>query len=749
MILKDLLRRKGRTALTITGISIGVAAIIALGTLAKGLDEGYGAMLRGSKADLVLSQPDSLDITYSSLNESYIRDLEGMPEVSTTTGMLQGFVPAEGTLYFFVFGYPEDSFVLDRFNIIEGSGLDDPGASRQRGKPIMIGTSASEMLEKSVGETLRLGDTAYRVIGIYETGDAFEDSGAVLPLEEAQAVLGKPRQVSLIYIQLDDPELADRLEQRVSRRWDDLALSTTDDFANSQMFGDILQGYVWAIAGLAIVIGGVGMANSQLMAVFERTREIGVLRAVGWSQRRVLLLILSESIVVGLLGGALGVGLGWLLLFLTEDAIQVFGAQASQITLGLLGQAFMTVLILGVVGGVYPAWRASRLQPLEALRYEGGTSSSQVRRLPVGGMAVQSLWQRSGRSLLTLIAIGLTVGAIMALQGVLQGTADMMTRMATESGNEIMIREADISDTSLSAIDERIGSRIEALEGVRNASGMIMTALVDQKGGSFLILMGYSPHEHSIQRFNIIEGESLRNNHQIMIGSVLAEATGRAVGDTMEVSGSRFRVVGVYETGTGWEEMGGVVTLRDAQVLAGRPNKVTMYGVKLENPDLAPDMVKTINSQFPEVHAALAGEFAEQMPDMQAGEAMLDGISFLAILVGGVGILNTMLMAVLERTREIGVLRTMGWKRQRIMSMIIKESLLLGALGGIVGVGTAFLLAFLLGQIPMFGEAIQARWDITIFMRAALVALALGLMGGIYPALRASSMQPVEALRYE
>jgi putative ABC transport system permease protein len=749
MVFKNLLRRKGRTALTITGISIGVAAIIALGTLANGLDEGYGSMLKGSKADLVLSQPDSLDITYSSLEEGYIQELEAMPEVSDVTGMLQGFVPAEGSLYFFVFGYPEGSFVLERFNVIEGMSFSDTAARRQRGKPVLIGSSASEMLEKGVGDTVRLGDTAYRVIGIYETGDAFEDSGAVLPLEEAQLVLGKPRQVSLIYIQLQEPELAERFELRVTRRWDDLALSTTDDFADSQLLGDMLQGYVWAIAGLAILIGGVGMANSQLMAVFERTREIGVLRAVGWNKNRVMLLILGESVVVGLLGGLLGVLLGWFMLYLTADAIQVFGAEASQITPGLLGQALLTVLILGVVGGVYPAWRASRLQPLEALRYEGGTSSAKVRRLPFGGMAVQSLWQRSGRSVLTLVAIGLTVGAIMALEGVLQGTADMMTNMATESGNEIMIREADVSDTSLSAIDERIGSRIEALAGVRNASGMIMTALLDQEEGSFLILLGYSPNEHSIKRFNIVEGDTLRGNHQIIIGSVLAEATGRSVGDTMAVSGSRFRVVGIFETGTGWEEMGGVVTLRDAQVLAGRPNKVTMYGVKLEDPERAPELVKQINEQFPDVHAALAGEFAEQMPDMQAGEAMLDGISFLAILVGGVGILNTMLMAVFERTREIGVLRTMGWKRRRIVSMIIKESLLLGALGGVVGIGTAFAIAFLLGQIPDFGSAIVARWDLTVFLRASIVALALGLMGGVYPALRASAMQPVEALRYE
>ncbi len=171
------------------------------------------------------------------------------------------------------------------------------------------------------------------------------------------------------------------------------------------------------IGGLAIVIGGVGMMNSQLMAIMERTREIGVLRAVGWSSKRVLWMILMESIIVCLLGGLVGIAIAYFLIFDLSKSTTVVGLNPGNVTQGLLIQAMSVVIVLGLVGGLYPAWRASQLQPVEALRYEGGSSGSRIHRLPFGGMAVQSLWQRSGRTFLTLGVIGLTVGAIMALEG--------------------------------------------------------------------------------------------------------------------------------------------------------------------------------------------------------------------------------------------------------------------------------------------------------------------------------------------
>jgi len=446
MILKNILRRKGRTFLTVLGISVGIAAIVGLGALAKGFEAGYNSMLSGSNADLVISQPDAMDISMSAIDESIGPELAAMSEIEVSSGMLEGFVQTDGTPFFFVFGYPLDSFLLDRFQIIDGHTFQSREAEKSR-RAIWIGSAAAESLKKEIGDSLRLGDSIYEVIGIYQTGDPLEDSGSVLSLSEAQIILGKPRQVSLFYLRLKQPELDQRVITRVEHRYPDLDIGTTSDFLDNQIMGDAMQGYVWAIAGLAIVIGGVTMTNAQLMSVYERTREIGVLRAVGWSKGRVLRMVLAESVFVGILGGVLGIAMAWGLLIAFSDIFQMFGATSTSIGPDLLAQALITVFTLGLVGGLYPAWRASRLEPVEALRYEGGSSGTDVKRLPIGGMAAQSLWQRTTRTLLTVVTIGLTVGAILTLESVINGVSNEMTRLLG-ADEEIVIRQADIADTS-------------------------------------------------------------------------------------------------------------------------------------------------------------------------------------------------------------------------------------------------------------------------------------------------------------
>jgi ABC-type antimicrobial peptide transport system permease subunit len=747
MVFKNLFRRKGRTLLTLIGIGIGVAAIIALGAMAAGMRAGYTAMTEGSEADLVLSQASAMDITMGGLDEEVGELLLGWPEVAEIDGMLMGNVQTEGSPYFYLFGYDPEGFAIKHFRIVGGGSLAESQGTR--GDPLLLGRAAADSLEKSVGDSLRMTGGTFRIVGIYETGDAFEENGAVIALEKAQSLLLQPRRVGMYYIRLREPSDEARLRTRVDRHLSDVALSTTSEFADRQQIIEWMEYFAWGIAAIAILIGGLVMANTLFMSVLERTREIGLLRAVGWRRGQVMRLILAESLVLSCCGGLLGIGLGVLMVTLLRSSAGFFGSLGTHFPPGLFVRALVTVTLLGLVGGAYPAWWASRLLPLEALQYEGGgRGGSEVPRFLPGGMTMRNLWRRRIRTVLTSLGMAVGIAAIIALNAMTEGFIDDFTALAMGSEVDLMAIEADASDMGYSTIDERVGARLSTLPEVESVSG-VGFAFASTDEMFIFFMMGYHPRESAIQHFRIVEGQPLSTNRQIILGRQSAETLGLEVGDTMRVLDSSFRVAGIFETGVAFEESGGVITLRDSQRLSGRPHQVSMYGIKVRDPEKVDEVRSYLAANFPEIDVSLSSEFAENLPDMQSMDQMVGQIAFLAVLLGGVGMLNTMLMSVLERTREIGVLRALGWRRRQVVGMILREALALGVIGGVVGILLGMGLAGMIGLIPGVGEMIKPSYSFQLFLLALAVATVTGVLGGLYPALRATRMQPVEALRHE
>ncbi|MGD2144463.1 MAG: ABC transporter permease [Anaerolineae bacterium] len=744
MILKNLFRRKGRTFLTLVGIAIGVAAIVALGAVAGGMKAGFTAMTRGSEADLVLTKADALSALLSSIDQRVADELRAWREVTTVDGVLFGNTVTENGSYLFFFGHNPEGFAVKHFRVVEGQSLAD--AHDVRGEPLILGRRAADNLKKDVGDTFHVSGSAFRIVGIYETGSGFEDSGAVIPLEEAQSITLQPHHVSLLYLKVRDASDEARLKRRIERRFPDLSLSTTSGFVQQEQVLEILDVGATAVAGLAILIGGVGMTNTLFMSVFERTREIGLLRSLGWSRWRVLFLILGESLTLALLGGLVGVGLGVGAVFAIGESSSMLGMFGSQFTPGLFTRAIATVIVLGVLGGAYPARWASRLLPVEALRYEGGSGANVTRALP-GGMTARNLLRRRTRTGLTLLGIGISIAAIVALGALAKGTADLMTGMFRASQTDILAIEAGV-DADFSAIDERVGSRMAAWPEVEAVAGTIMTAVSTEKM-PFLILFGYHPRSFAIRHFRIVEGEPLTGRQEVIIGDQAAQQLGVKVGDTLRLLKSNFRVVGIYETGISYEDIGVVVGLREAQSLTGKPHQAMYYAIKLSHPETAEAVKVKLATHFPELDFALTSEIAQSMSDFQVMEQMATQISLLAVFIGGLGMLNTMLMSVLERTREIGVLRALGWRKRQVLGMILRESLVLGAVGGICGM----LLGLGLGGLLTLAEgtwgSIEPTYGPQIFVQAFVVALVAGVVGGLYPAWRATRMRPMEALRYE
>jgi ABC-type antimicrobial peptide transport system permease subunit len=413
-------------------------------------------------------------------------------------------------------------------------------------------------------------------------------------------------------------------------------------------------------------------------------------------------------------------------------------------SLSLFVQAFLVALGLGGIGGLYPAWRASQLDPLLAMQYDAELGGETTRRWP-GGMIVRNLVRRRTRSVLTVLGIGIAVASVVALSGLAKGFGEQFNSIGRGGGVDLMAVQAGISDMQFSAIDERVAKRIAALPEVKSVSGIVF-GFSSGENMPLLFVQGYQPNTDAIRHFRIVEGEPLSGTRQALLGRTAANAMGVGVGESVNVLGSRFRVVGLCETGVAFEDSAMVISLREAQALFGAPHKVGFLGIALRDPRQVDSVLEVLEELFPEVSVSKTSEFSESLPDFRAMDAMIGAISFLAVLVGGIGMMNTVFMSVFERTREIGVLRALGWRKVRVLLMVMKESLVLSAVGGVVGI----LLGMGLGSLfPRLLAMLVPVYPGELLVRALVLALVLGSIAGVYPAWWASRLDPLEALRYE
>ena len=745
MIIKNLMRRSVRSGLTLLGIAIGVAAVVALGAIAEGITSNFASAVGGSNNDLLITQAEAIDPALSSLDDTIGERLRSVPGVERVEPGVYTWVTTEDLPFFLLFGYEIGSTAMSHYRIVEGKPVSGPGQ-------IAVGRRATESIEIAIGDNLRLYGTPFRVVGIYETGQGVEESGGVLTLEDAQSVAQFERKVSLYEIGLRRGEDTDGVIGRIDGLHLELKVSKTSERESNQQYEQMLQGFAWGIAAIAIFIGGLGMMNSMVMSVLERTREIGTLRALGWSRWRVLRIILGESIALSGAGGVVGILLGIGLAKLAGMVPGMGVLLTGVFTPSIFAQGMVTALVLGLVGGVYPAWRAAGLRPVEALSYEGGSASDfksgWLSR--VGNQSLRNLWRRRNRTLLAASGIGIGVGTLVMLGGITSGLIGQMNNLAgSGSPGNITVMQRDVPDMTLSSVDEQVMRQIQAMPQVESVSPMVMGFVLTPELPMFII-QGLDPNSEAMEHYKLTAGRRVQRPSEIIIGSNAAQSYDLDIGDTLTLYSNRYKVVGIYETGVAWEEGGGILALRESQRLLNRPRNVSFLFVDVKDPSMAQPVQDAINRRFPKVRASISSEFAQNTDDIASMQAAASGIGLLALIVGGIVVANTMIMSIYERTREIGTLRALGWPGKRILSQIMQESVLLCLLSAILGSIGAVVLLSGLAAIPFAGGfMLRPAWAPGTFVSAVALTLVLGLLGGFYPAWRASRLQPVEALRYE
>ena len=366
LVLENLVRQRVRTLLTVLGIGVGITTVVALGAITGGLKAMASDLMRVGGADFMVAQKGSSDLTFSVVSAAEERAVRETPGVDRTLGVLLHYTRVGSNPFFGTFGVRPEEVRAAPPTIVEGRLL-ATDASREA----LLGADASSRLGVTVGGTVTIEETAFRVVGIYRTGSVAEDAGAYAPLTTVQRLARKQDAVTAVYVTaepgVDAAALAARIEEQNTQ------LTSVDTLSD---YGDVDQGMKFLDAGnvaisvLAVLLGGIGVMNTMIMSVFERTREIGVLRAVGWRGSRILRMILYESLFLCLVAAVIGIALG----LLASRAVLLVPAVSTFLTPGYPPEVFVRALAVGVVvalaGAVYPAARAVRLSPMEALRHE-------------------------------------------------------------------------------------------------------------------------------------------------------------------------------------------------------------------------------------------------------------------------------------------------------------------------------------------------------------------------------------------
>jgi putative ABC transport system permease protein len=363
LVLKNLLRRKVRTALTVAGVAIGVGLIVALLSITNGVKSTAAELIHVGRSDFGLFQEGASDLTRSVLPESLagrVRSTSGVARVARIFLLVGAVEHSDSSL---LFGYVPGEFPERRLVIVAGH--------RPVGEEALVGDGALSIYHLRMGGVVHAGGRAFRVAGVYHSGNRFVDRGVILPLRTVQAIAQRPHEVTTLGVIVKVGATPQAVKRRLEARFPGVtAVIEPGQAVKIDTSSRLIVTAGWIFSLLALIVGGIGVTNTMAMAVFERVREIGIMRAVGWTSTRIAALIVSEALGIGLL--ALGIGLlgGWVAAVLFTEHSSLASLTHADFTGGVFAWGLAFALGVALVGALYPAWRAVSLTPIEALRRE-------------------------------------------------------------------------------------------------------------------------------------------------------------------------------------------------------------------------------------------------------------------------------------------------------------------------------------------------------------------------------------------
>jgi putative ABC transport system permease protein len=831
--------RKTRLVLTTLAIVFGVMVLFGMNSMLPGVMNAFRHTMISAAGTVDITVSSSSNNTFDQEVFSTISAVEG---VSAATGSLQRTVQIPARL-----GGTTDPITGSAAITLTGLDLAtatsvrsyqvDEGRFLQEGDQYaaVVGYNLAQKMNLSVGDPVTLpsalGTAELEIVGISSQFQGGTTDEVYVPLATAQEILNLPGRLSavdlLIYAGEDKAAVEAELIRSLGSQFKIGAVLVGSEL-NAAL--DLGQNMMWLMGIMALAMAAFIIFNTFRTVVAERRRDLGMLRAVGASKRTVMQLIITESVIQGVIGTALGLAAGYLLAWGMLKAMSPLLQTFMRIELGtpmITSQNLIASILLGIgftVGSAYfPARQAMKVTPLEALRPPSQVVERRsTRRRAVSGLVLTAvgvvalifgelqvasfgtLLLLVGTVLLVPVAVrpvantfGALISRLYARQGNLaQGNLNRQPGRAAVTASAMLIGIAvtiamlgmvtSVSDGFTSYLDKSLGAdylfmpdslvlgsgnlgaapefaaRLENIEGVSGVTSLRLAA--SQANDAALQVIGIDPLKYpEISGLEFSKGDpdsaytALASDRAIVVNGIFSTSSGIKVGDVVKLNTPQgaldYKVVGIamdylnaklatgYISQANLEQDFNVTT--DVLIMA---NRASGADEKAVNSALRAAVV-----DYPAFTLLDSAKFKqEQLSTLNLAMSFMYLLVLMLAIPGLIAMVNTLSINVIERTREIGMLRAIGSTRKQVKQMVFSESLLLSALGTSLGILVGLFLSYYLVKALVFsGFELKFFFPGYGVLTAIGVGLLFGVLAAMIPARQAAATPIVEALRYE
>ena len=367
LVFNDLASRKFRTALTAVAVAISVMAIVTLSVVTNSLERSAAAVLQMGNADFMVAQKGSPSLLDSVVTDAQVAGVAKTAGVQSAVGALVTTVRLDASHpQFLQIGLDPAQLAPFGVQIVAGRAYTATASDE-----VMLGWQAAQDLHKKVGDTVKMGTASYRVVGLYSLKQVSGDTASMFPLIALQASERKPGTVTMVAVKVGSGASIDQVRKQVEQTYPNLAtVRLASEFGRVDRNLEFLKAAQTGATIIALLIGVIIVMNTMLLSLIERVREFGVLRALGWTRRRLVSLVMGEAVSISVLGAGLGVGLAFLLTFSLAHASSLQGLLNPEYSASTFAIALGSAIGIGLVAALYPSLRAGALRPGEALRKE-------------------------------------------------------------------------------------------------------------------------------------------------------------------------------------------------------------------------------------------------------------------------------------------------------------------------------------------------------------------------------------------